>query len=99
MILQMCTNNTGTQFKNYPNELQSIFDLYASMSKEEFEWINEPEFKILKFSALRFILNYTNNDGAFEHIKTSLDNCMKDRAHAKFIMSTSNLHDCYENER
>ena len=97
--LQQCTDKEGTKFQDYSNELQSIFDFYLSMNKEEFKWINEQEVKILRLISVRFIANYAKNGTAIEHLKYELNYCKNDKNHAMFVMSSYNSYECFEPKR
>jgi len=96
LVLQSCTNDKEIKFQDYPNELQSIFDFYNSMEKEEIEWLNDKELKILKFTSIRFIANYAKDNEAIDHLKNQLTRCKDDKDYASFVMSSSDLNECIE---
>ena len=67
--LQSCNKAEGTYFQDYPNELQSIYDFYSLIGKENLEWLNNDKVSIFKFTSIRFIVKNANDGAAFEYLK------------------------------
>jgi hypothetical protein len=99
LALQICNQEAGVQFQDYPNALQPIFDFYNTMPKEDMVWLNDQKLKIIKFVAVRFIANYAQEMDAMDYLKNQLNVCKNDSAYAKVVISSYDLNECAEKRR
>lgn len=99
LTLQLCTNEKGPQFQDYPNDLQAVFDFYQSITKQEIDWLNLEEFLILKYVSISFIVKHSNDIGAIEFLKINLKDCQKDRDYAQSLMGSSDLNLCLDKRK
>jgi hypothetical protein len=99
LALQICNQEAGVQFQDYPNALQPIFDFYNTMPKEDMVWLSDRKLKIIKFGAIRFIAKHAQEMDAMEYLKSHLNDCKNDSVYAKAIIGAYDLNECAEKRR